>query len=256
MAGGCRPGQKGTQVSLENTMTKERSQPETVLVHTEQANLVRAASVKDITGALAQYREIQNALDAQMPDCIMEIAGKKFRKKNYWRAIATAFNLDITVREEHRIEIGEDWGYLVICEAKASNGRVAAGDGSCMASEKTSETKGIFATVHNVRSHAHTRAYNRAVSNLVGFGEVSAEEIDHETRSDRKATDKQTKMLWAKAKKKQEDVGIAAEDILKDAYASVGAKSKQDVLAGQVDALVKFIEGYDPTQESSDGPPY
>ena len=34
------------------------------------------------------------------------------------------------------------------------------------------------ATEHNVRSHAHTRAYARAVSNLVGFGEVSAEEVD------------------------------------------------------------------------------
>jgi hypothetical protein len=32
-------------------------------------------------------------------------------------------------------------------------------------------------TVHNVRGHAHTRAFNRAVSNLVGFGEVSADEI-------------------------------------------------------------------------------
>jgi hypothetical protein len=34
------------------------------------------------------------------------------------------------------------------------------------------------ATEHNVRSHAHTRAFNRAVSNLVGFGEVSAEEVE------------------------------------------------------------------------------
>jgi hypothetical protein len=36
------------------------------------------------------------------------------------------------------------------------------------------------ATEHNIRSHAHTRAFNRAVSNLVGFGEVSAEEIDRD----------------------------------------------------------------------------
>jgi hypothetical protein len=31
---------------------------------------------------------------------------------------------------------------------------------------------------HNVRSGAHTRAYNRAVSNLVGGGEVSADELN------------------------------------------------------------------------------
>jgi hypothetical protein len=36
------------------------------------------------------------------------------------------------------------------------------------------------ATEHNVRSHAHTRAFNRAVSNLCGFGEVSAEEMTRE----------------------------------------------------------------------------
>lgn len=33
------------------------------------------------------------------------------------------------------------------------------------------------ATTHNVRSHAHTRAKNRAISDLCGFGEVSAEEV-------------------------------------------------------------------------------
>jgi hypothetical protein len=39
------------------------------------------------------------------------------------------------------------------------------------------------ATDHNVRSHAHTRAFNRAVSNLVGFGEVSAEEVERDETS-------------------------------------------------------------------------
>jgi hypothetical protein len=32
-------------------------------------------------------------------------------------------------------------------------------------------------TLHNVRAHACTRAKNRAISDLVGFGEVSAEEL-------------------------------------------------------------------------------
>jgi hypothetical protein len=39
--------------------------------------------------------------------------------------------------------------------------------------DKTAEN----ASHHNVRGHAHTRAFNRAVSNLVGFGEVSADEM-------------------------------------------------------------------------------
>jgi hypothetical protein len=32
-------------------------------------------------------------------------------------------------------------------------------------------------SLHNIRSTAETRAFNRAVSNLVGGGEVSADEI-------------------------------------------------------------------------------
>ena len=49
------------------------------------------------------------------------------------------------------------------------------GDGSCFASEKTGGR--LRATEHNVRAHAHTRAQNRAISGLVGFGEVSADEM-------------------------------------------------------------------------------
>ena len=52
---------------------------------------------------------------------------------------------------------------------------MADGDGSCFSSEKRGRGQ---ATVHNVRAHAHTRAFNRAVANLVGFGEVSAEEME------------------------------------------------------------------------------
>jgi len=37
-------------------------------------------------------------------------------------------------------------------------------------------------TLHNLVSTAWTRAVNRAVSDLVGFGEVSAEEVIDETK--------------------------------------------------------------------------
>jgi hypothetical protein len=242
----------------EKVIDMQAERQETALVHTEQGKLVRAASTQDVIAAFGEYQRIQAALDKMMPDSIMEIRDKKFRKKNYWRAIATAFNLNVEVATERRVEFGDDWGYEVSYRAIAPNGRVASGDGTCMASEKVSEEKGIFATVHNVRSHAHTRAYNRAVSNLVGFGEVSAEEVEtgasRGPSGGRKATDKQTKMLWAKAKAKSEDAGVSAEDILKQAYETVGAKSKQDVLGSQVDALVKFIEGYDPAPAAKEDP--
>ena len=63
------------------------------------ATIVRAA-IGDVTDAIREYTRIQAALDKALPDCIQTIQGKQFRKKNYWRAIATAFNLTLEIREE------------------------------------------------------------------------------------------------------------------------------------------------------------
>lgn len=155
----------------------------------ERAPIVRA-DAGDVLAAFGDYQKIQSALDAAMPDCIMTIRGKQFRKKSYWRAIATAFNLDVEPTDERREDTPDgDWGYCVTYRATANNGRSAIGDGACFASEKIvrDDSGNVIQwkteqnqTVHNVRAHAHTRAFNRAVSNLVGFGEVSAEEMQYD----------------------------------------------------------------------------
>lgn len=126
--------------------------------------------------ALKAYRELQAALDAGMPDQIMDLDGKKFRKKAYWKAVAVAFNLRVECVKEERVERGDGFAWLVTYRATAPNGRSADGDGACGSEEKNRGR--MRATEHNVRSHAHTRAANRATSNLCGFGEVSAEEAD------------------------------------------------------------------------------
>ena len=146
------------------------------------------------------YREQQAVIDRFMPDAIMVInpgkkSEQKFRKKAYWRAVAIAFNLRVECVRSERISVGDDWGFEVVYRAIRPNGTYAEGDGGCMASEKvvykwknvdgrnvkTDEVDELKskqnATIHNIRSHAHTRAFNRAVSNCVGFGEVSAEEV-------------------------------------------------------------------------------
>src|SRR5262245_20682910 len=132
--------------------------------------------------AVRAYRDLQKALDAEMPDQIMNLDGKPFRKKGYRRALAVAFNLKVEPIEEIREIFGklpdgaENYGYTITYRAATKSGREAFGDGTCTASEKF---KGkLKPTEHNVRSHAHTRAYNRAISNLVAFGEVSAEEAE------------------------------------------------------------------------------
>lgn len=175
-------------------------------------------SGSQMADALVAYKALQGALDKAMPDQIMSLDGKPFRKKGYWRGIATAFNLTVEPIDEKRevansFEDGRDnFGYLVTYRATAPNGRSITGDGSCFAVEKARRFKcphphpsregktehwpaencpdfdpnfswrslPAQATEHNVRSHAHTRAFNRAVSNLVAFGEVSAEEVDRD----------------------------------------------------------------------------
>ena len=96
------------------------------------------------------------------------------------------------------------WNFA--CKATAPNGRSAIGTGSCSAFEKATIINGKPMqkgkvtewghtaggksypvawewepaqpnSIHNVRTTAETRAWNRAVSNLVGGGEVSAEEV-------------------------------------------------------------------------------
>ena len=177
--------------------------------------------------ALAAYRELQKALDDSMPDQLMELDGKPFRKKGYWRAISVAFNLTVEPTEERREVSGafadgrENFGYIVTYRATSASGRAVTGDGSCFAVEKARrfkcphpespgskrtlhfphdtcpdfdpnfqwKTLPAQATEHNIRSHAHTRSFNRAVSNLVGFGEVSAEEVERDEHgADERAT--------------------------------------------------------------------
>lgn len=133
--------------------------------------------------AFRAYQKLQTELDRVLQDCTVKIKGKLYRKKSYWRAVAMAFKLNVDLLQETQITSPaneKDWGWLATYVARAHNGQYAVGDGACFASEKQYASGKNEDTVHNVRSNAHTRAYNRAVSNLVGFGEVSAEEFNHE----------------------------------------------------------------------------
>lgn len=178
-----------------------------------------AVTAAQMVAGLEAYRELQKSLDKAMPDQIMDLDGKPFRKKGYWRAISLAFNLTVEMVSEERkvggffLDGRENFGWVVSYRAThPMTSRTDSGDGACFAVEKARRFKCLHperegskrtlhfphstcpdfdpnfqwrtlpgdATEHNVRSHAHTRAFNRAVSNLVGFGEVSAEEVDRD----------------------------------------------------------------------------
>lgn len=217
------------------------------------------ASSRDIAEAIGSYREIQQQLDAAMPDCIQHIAGKAFRKKNYWRAVKTAFNLSVECIKEEKITIGEDWGFIVTYRAKAPNGATADGDGACTFSEKGKGN--MVASLHNIRSQAHTRAFNRAVSNLVGFGEVSAEEVveekeeikeepKEEPKQEKKELSKYGKYFWALLcdAYKTED-GKPDKETIKDAIKELtGKTSLFECTEKEIKAAIekfKFLTGAD-----------
>jgi hypothetical protein len=66
--------------------------------------------------------------------------------------------------------------YEITIKAIAPNGRFSFGVGSCSSNERK-----FTHQEHNVRSTAHTRAKNRAISDLVGGGEIFAEEMTNNT---------------------------------------------------------------------------
>lgn len=121
---------------------------------------------------MLMYQEYQQSL---LDDSdYQNIQGKKFKKKSAWRKFAMANNLSVRIVDERREELpNDDYAYHFVAEATHPNGRVTSGSGSCTAMEK-----GRLNSLHNVRSTAETRAWNRAVSNMIAAGEVSAEEVD------------------------------------------------------------------------------
>jgi hypothetical protein len=105
----------------------------------------------------------------------------KFVKKSGWRKIARAFNLSVmvvSVRIERDAE-GNPTRAETIARAMGPNGQVSDADGYCSADEKRFKNeRGRQKLENDLRATATTRAKNRAISDLVGMGEVSAEEVE------------------------------------------------------------------------------
>jgi hypothetical protein len=98
-----------------------------------------------------------------------------FVKRSGWRKIALWCDLSVENRsiEIDRGDTGKPLRARVVARASAPNGRFADGEGSCDATERS-----FSKLEHDLLATAATRAVNRAISNLVGLGAVSAEEMD------------------------------------------------------------------------------
>jgi len=123
--------------------------------------------------ALAAWKEFQalKKMILEKSD-LQRIGNKDFIKKSGWRKFATFYNLTDRITEETQVKSGSGyyWKIKVVCIAP--NGRTVEGVGICSSTERK-----FSHPEHDIYATAHTRAKNRATSDMIAAGEVSAEEV-------------------------------------------------------------------------------
>ena len=141
---------------------------------------------------MQKYQEFCEAL--LVPTDYQVIGDNKYKKKSAWRKLALAFNItdEIVSVDNTYDENGKIISSECVVKATAPNGRSCTGFGKCSVydKKKKGESPKSFAkkdvdTIrarfshpeHDIPSTAHTRAKNRAISDVLGLGEVSAEEM-------------------------------------------------------------------------------
>ena len=95
-------------------------------------------------------------------------------KKSAWRKLARFYGVSTEILEKTRTDRDDGsflWEYTV--KATDPNGQHTTGEGVC----DSNEVSGDRRKEHDTKTRAHTRAKSRAISDLIGFGQVSAEEL-------------------------------------------------------------------------------
>jgi hypothetical protein len=210
-----------------------------------------AGSINDAIEQFNLYQKMKQAIGR--PEDFQQIRSKKtgevkhHPKKSFVRKVQRFFNLSCEIIQDEPLYDRE--GNIIAWLAKAraihtTTGAFQEGDGSCSFDEKYENQRSI----HNIRSHATTRAKNRAILDLVGFGEVSAEEInereyDHQPQQSYQQQPRQ--QYQTEPTQKRTLNGMATTPQKRAIYAA--AKSK-----GLSDPEIKQIVVFYTSKESSD----
>ena len=129
--------------------------------------------------AMTKYHELTNAM--LKPDDWQVIPSGRFVKRSGFQKIASGYGVSTEIVSEQmdRDENGQPIRAHAVVRATHPLGRYAEGSGRCSIDESRFKSAGGRAKAENdISGTAATRATNRAISNLVGFGQVSAEEVD------------------------------------------------------------------------------
>jgi len=153
----------------------------------------------DVDGALQFWKDYLQLTDDLLDDADYQTTSQgKFKKKSAWRKYATAFNISVEMMDED-IKYNELFQVILAkyrVKATLPNKRYSTGVGACSSWEKGHENdktnndgtitlckgpcngrKHFAHADHDIIGTAFTRAVNRAISDLIGAGEVSAEEM-------------------------------------------------------------------------------
>ena len=158
---------------------KTQNQNEVMVVEQDSA----AISTVNVDQALEEWKAYQTITEKMLDETDYQpIQGKAFKKKSAWRKYARAFNISDEIIKEDIIKTdkGNVTEATFIVRATLPNGRYAEGWGNCSRQEGKKAHPN-----HDIPTTAHTRAKNRAIADLIGAGEVSAEEIQAEIRMSR-----------------------------------------------------------------------
>lgn len=139
--------------------------------------LSKLPSTQEIDAFIDRYNYVKNKIVDKKKD-FAEIQGRRFLKKSGWRKFINAFGISIELISKEVYEAFNDKHAEVRVRAIAPTGQIVEGLGIKSMSELYTKT------LHNLIANAWTRAVNRAVSDLVAFGEVSAEEVYASSKDD------------------------------------------------------------------------
>jgi hypothetical protein len=244
-----------------------------VVVHDGAADLEISRPVNEV---LSEARKAAMALKDVISKKSSPVTfnGKQYLEFEDWQTLGKFYGVTAKVTGSRILELGGAAGYEAEAEAvHVASGRVISrAESMCMTDEPNWSKKPLF----QLRSMAQTRACAKALRNvlawvvvLAGYAPTPAEEMydgggeagrgkepgspDEVPQIGWPATEKQTKMLWAKCCKRTEWVlenskmPIKPESIYADVLKMLGRKDKSELLKTDVDKAVELIEGYDPT---------
>lgn len=169
----------------------------------EETGVMKVDAVPDVDTAIEQWDAYQKLCKGLLNETdYQEIIVKEkdedgnyvkvkrhFKKKSAWQKLSRAFNVDTEIvdRELERTKMGRVREAYYCVRATLPNGRSVESDALCSRSEKGKDK----VSDHTIMSTAKTRATNRAIAELIGAGEVSAEEMTAE----KMVTQNQSKFL-------------------------------------------------------------